>query len=124
MPLTVHHLQISQSERVPWICEELGIDYELKNYKRDPLLAPASYKALHPIGAAPVIQDNGVTIAESGACLEYIAQVYGQGKFFPKPGSKNYAEFLYQWHSANGSVHYEQQSRRLPKQAQVPYSPQ
>lgn len=103
MTFTVHHLQVSQSERVIWLCEELGLDYELKNYQRDPMLAPDSYTALHPIGAAPVITDNGETIAESGACLEYIAQVYGGGKLFPKPGDKNYADFLYWWHSANGT---------------------
>lgn len=104
MTLTVHHLQISQSERVVWLCEELGIDYELKNYKRDPVLAPANYKALHPLEAAPVINDNGKVIGESAACLEYIAHVHGDGKFFVKPGAKEYADFLYYFHFANGML--------------------
>lgn len=104
MTLTVHHLQVSQSERVVWLCEELGINYELKNYKRDPLFAPTNYKALHPTGAAPVIEDNGKVIAESAACVEYIAQVHGNGKFFVKPGQKEYADFVYWFHFANGRL--------------------
>jgi len=102
MTLTVHHLQVSQSERVVWLCEELGIDYELKIYQRDPLFAPADYKALHPTGSAPVIEDNDKVLAESAACVEYIAQVYGRGRFFVKPGDENYADFLYYFHFANG----------------------
>lgn len=101
--LTVHHLQISQSERIPWLCEELNIPYNLKNYKRAPLLAPAEYKALHPSGAAPVIQDGDVTLAESGACVEYIAHKYGNGRLFIKPSDPAYADFLYWWHWSNGT---------------------
>src|SRR5829696_8372473 len=72
--LTVHHLGKSQSERIVWLCEELGIPYELKIYDRDPVtrLAPPEYKALHPLGAAPVITDGDVVLAESGAIIEYI----------------------------------------------------
>lgn len=103
MPLIVHHLHVSQSERVPWLCEELGIDYELKTYDRAPMLAPPEYKALHPTGAAPVIQDGDLTLAESGACLEYIAHRYGAGRFFLKPSDPEYADFLYWWHWANAS---------------------
>ena len=77
--LTVHHLGKSQSERVVWLCEELGIPYELKNYARAPLLAPPEYKALHPIGAAPVITDGDLVLAESGAIVEYIIARYGNG---------------------------------------------
>src|SRR5207237_9111068 len=69
--LTVHHLGKSQSERIVWLCEELGIPYELKCYARAPLLAPPEYKALHPIGAAPVITDGDIVLAESGAIVEY-----------------------------------------------------
>ena len=70
--LTVHHLRISQSERIVWLCEELGIEYDLKLYTRreDNRLAPDEYKALHPMGIAPVITDGDETIAESGAILE------------------------------------------------------
>ena len=80
--LTVHHLGKSQSERIVWLCEELGIPYELKRYTRDPvtMLAPAEYKALHPIGAAPVITDGELVLAESGAVVDYIVAKYGNGR--------------------------------------------
>lgn len=98
MVLTVHHLHMSQSERVPWLCEELGIDYELKLYDRAPIMAPPEYKALHPQGTAPVIQDGDLTLAESGACLEYIAHCHGGGKLFLPPSHPAYPDFLYWWH--------------------------
>ncbi|KAI0201617.1 glutathione S-transferase [Astrocystis sublimbata] len=103
MALIVHHLGVSQSDRVVWLCEELGIEYELKTYKRSPLLAPPEYKALHPLGAAPVIEDGDLKIAESSACLEYIAQIHGKGRFVLAPGNKDYAQFLYWFHFANAS---------------------
>ena len=70
--LTVHHLGVSQSERIVWLCEELGIEYTLKRYDRDPVtrLAPAEYKALHPVGTAPIIQDGDVCMSESGAITD------------------------------------------------------
>ncbi|KAL4803391.1 glutathione S-transferase [Aspergillus unguis] len=106
MTLTVHHLKVSQSERVLWLCEELGIPYELKTYSRTPLLAPPELKAVHPQGSAPAIHDsNGdITLAESGACIEYIAHKYGNGKLFLKPDHPNYADFLYYFHFANGTL--------------------
>jgi glutathione S-transferase len=72
--LTVHHLGKSQSERIVWLCEELGIAYELKLYERDrvTMLAPSEYKALHPAQTAPIIVDGDVVLAESGAIMEYI----------------------------------------------------
>jgi glutathione S-transferase len=103
MGLIVHHLHMSQSERVPWLCEELGIPYELKLYDRAPILAPAEYKALHPQGTAPVIQDGDLTLAESGAVLEYIAHRYGGGRLFLPPSHPAYADFLYWFHWANAS---------------------
>ncbi|KAK5163798.1 Sad1-interacting factor 3 [Saxophila tyrrhenica] len=69
-----------------------------------PLLSPPKYLALHPIGAAPVIEDGEVKIAESGACLEYIIQIHGHGRLAVKPGEKNYAEYLYWWHFGNGTL--------------------
>src|SRR2546421_11355711 len=80
--LTVHHLGRSQSERIIWLCEELAIPYELKRYARDPatMLAPADYKALHPIGTAPVITDGDLVLAESGAVIDYIVAKYGDGR--------------------------------------------
>ncbi|KAA8646810.1 hypothetical protein EYZ11_008595 [Aspergillus tanneri] len=103
MGLTVHHLHLSQSERIPWLCEELGIDYELRLYKRSPLLAPPEYKALHPAGTAPTIQDGELTLAESCACMEYICHKYGQGRLFLHPSHSDYAGFLYWWHWVDGT---------------------
>ncbi|KAK5113996.1 hypothetical protein LTR62_003119 [Meristemomyces frigidus] len=104
MVLTVHHLQVSQSERIVWLCEELAIPYELKLYKRSPLLSPPAYLALHPMGAAPVITDGDITLAESNAITEYILNIYGDGKLVVQPGEKGYAEYLYWLHFANGTL--------------------
>lgn len=106
MPLIVHHLGHSQSDRIVWLCEELGLSYELKKYDRSPLLSPPAYLALHPIGAAPVIEDTdrGVTIAESAACIEYISALYGEGRFTVPPGASNYADYLYWFHFGNGTL--------------------
>lgn len=104
--LTVHHLGISQSDKVVWLCEELGLDYELKFYERDPVtrLAPAEYKALHPAGTAPTIQDGAVTLAESAAVFEYILGKYGNGRLTVAPDAPNYADYLYWFHYAAGTV--------------------
>ena len=104
--LTVHHLGKSQSERIVWLCEELAIPYELKRYARDPvtMLAPADYKALHPIGAAPVITDGDLVLAESGAVVEYIIAKYGDGRLTPKASHPDFAPFLYWFHFANGTL--------------------
>lgn len=104
--LTVHHLGKSQSERIVWLCEELGIPYELKRYTRDPvtMLAPAEYKALHPIGAAPVITDSDLVLAESGAIVDYIMAKYGEGRLVLRPGDPDFAQFLYWFHFANGTL--------------------
>ncbi|KAJ2985249.1 hypothetical protein NUW58_g5636 [Xylaria curta] len=101
--LTLSSQLVSQSDRVVWLCEELGIDYELKVYKRSPYLAPPELKALHPLGSAPVIEDGSMRMAESGACVEYIAQTYGKGQFIIAPGHKDYADYLYWFHFANAS---------------------
>lgn len=103
MTITIHHLHVSSSERVIWLCEELGIEYDLKTYNRSPLLAPPEYKSLHPAGTSPVIQDGDVTLAETGACVEYIAQKYANGRLFLTPTSPFYADFLYWYHWASGS---------------------
>ena len=104
--LTVHHLGKSQSERIVWLCEELEIPYELKRYTRDPvtILAPADYKALHPIGAAPVITDGDLVLAESGAVVDYIVAKYGKGRLVLGPDHPDFAEFLYWLHFANGTL--------------------
>jgi glutathione S-transferase len=104
--LTVHHLGKSQSERIVWLCEELEIPYELKRYTRDPatMLAPPDYKALHPIGAAPVITDGDLVLAESGAIVDYIMAKYGKGRLAPGAGDPGFAQFLYWFHFANGTL--------------------
>ena len=95
--LTVHHLGKSQSERIVWLCEELGIPYELKVYDRHPVtrLAQADYKALHPIGSAPVITDGELVLAESGAIVEYIVAKYGKGRLILAADHPDFAQFLY-----------------------------
>jgi len=104
--LTVHHLGKSQSERIVWLCEELGLPYQLKVYDRDKVtrLAPPEYKALHPLGAAPVIDDNGLVLAESGAIVEYLAAKYGKGRLVLAPDHPDYGQFLYWLHFANGTL--------------------
>ena len=103
--LTVHHLATSQSDRIVWLCEELGIAYDLKRYARDPVtrLAPAEYQALHPIGTAPVITDGDLALGESAAIAEYIIQRHGQGRLAAGPADANYADYLFWFHFANGS---------------------
>ena len=104
--LTVHHLGKSQSERIVWLCEELGTPYELKIYDRDAVtrLAPPDYKALHPLGAAPVIEDGDVLLAESGAIVDYIVAKYGKGRLTLAPEHPDFAQFLYWFHFANGTL--------------------
>ena len=104
--LTVHHLGKSQSERIVWLCEELGIPYELKHTARDSrtMLAPAPYKAMHPIGSAPVITDGDLVLAESGAIVEYIIAKYGNGRLTLPAGHPDFAQYLYWLHFANGTL--------------------
>jgi len=104
--LIVHHLGKSQSERIVWLCEELGIPYELKRYERLPvtMLAPPAYKALHPLGAAPVITDGDVVLAESAAIIEYIAARHGKGRLVLAADHPDFAQFLYWFHFANGTL--------------------
>lgn len=102
--ITVHHLQVSQSERIPWLLEELGVPYELKTYRRAPLFAPPAYKALQHSGAAPVVTDGGLTLAESGACVEYLARAHAGGRLFVAPSEPAYPDFLYWWHWSNGTL--------------------
>ena len=87
--LIVHHLNNSRSQRVLWMLEELGVEYEIKRYQRDPnsMLSPPELRAVHPLGKSPVITDDGQTIAESGAIIEYLNERYGQGRFAPPHGT-------------------------------------
>jgi glutathione S-transferase len=104
--LIVHHLGISQSDRIVWLCEELGIPYELRHYDRDPVtrLAPPEYRALTPFGTAPVITDGDVVLGESAAIVEYLIAIHGNGRFAIAPGQPGYADYLFWFHFANGSL--------------------
>ena len=104
--ITVHHLGISQSERVVWLFEELGIPYALQRYDRDPAtrMAPARYKALSPMGIAPVITDGDLVLGESGAIVEYVITKYGNGRLAVGPDKPNYADYLFWFHFANGTM--------------------
>lgn len=104
--LVVHHLGKSQSERIVWLCEELKIPYELKLYQRDPItnLAPPEYRALTPLGAAPVISDGDLALAESGAVMEYIIARHGNGRLALTAEHPDFAQYLYWFHFANGTL--------------------
>ena len=104
--LTVHHLGWSQSERIVWLCEELGIDYTLKHYRRDPVtrLSPPALKALHPLGAAPVITDGDLLLAESAAIVDYLIQTRGGERLTVARDQPGFADYLYWFHFANGNL--------------------
>jgi len=103
--LTVHHLGISQSERIVWLCEELGLDYALERYERrtDNRLAPDDYKALHPMGVAPVITDGDLVLAESGAICDYLCERYGGGRLVPGRDDPDRAAHLFWFHWSNAT---------------------
>ncbi|MFT3773453.1 MAG: glutathione S-transferase [Minicystis sp.] len=104
--LKVHHLGHSQSERVVWLCEELSVPYELVKYTRDPVsrLSPPELKARHPLGAAPLIEVDGMLLAESGAIVEFILARYGRGRLRHGPDHPDFASYLYWFHFANGNL--------------------
>ena len=104
--LKIHHLGHSQSERIVWLCEELGLPYELVHYTRDAAtrLSPPELKAIHPLGAAPVIEDGGLLLAESAAIVEYIIAKHGGGRLKLAPEHADYAAFLYWFHFSNGNL--------------------
>ncbi|WP_394999756.1 glutathione S-transferase family protein [Sphingomonas sp.] len=103
--LTVHHLGISQSDRIVWLCEELGLPYDLVRYDRDAVtrLAPADYRALTPFGTAPVITDGDLTLGESAAIIDYIVARYADGRLTVGKDAPNFTDYLYWFHFANGS---------------------
>jgi glutathione S-transferase len=104
--ITVHHLNNSRSQRVLWLLEELGVPYEVKRYQRNPatMLAPPELRAVHPLGKSPVITDDGVTIAESGAIVDYLVERYGAGRLAPPPGTPERLRYSYWLHYAEGSA--------------------
>ncbi|MBC7514894.1 MAG: glutathione S-transferase [Alkalinema sp. FL-bin-369] len=104
--ITVHHLNNSRSQRVLWLLEELGLSYEIKYYERDPktMLAPVSLREVHPLGKSPVITDGELTLAESGAIIEYLVKHYGNGRLRPAPDTPEYLRYTYWLHYAEGSA--------------------
>lgn len=103
--ITVHHLDNSRSHRVLWLLEELGVPYEIKQYKREgSLRAPATLRQVHPLGKSPTITDGAETLAESGAILEYLVERHGQGRLAPAPGTPEHLRYRYWMHYAEGSL--------------------
>jgi glutathione S-transferase len=104
--IIVHHLEKSRSQRVLWLLEELGIPYEVRRYPRDPVssLAPPALQAVHPLGKSPVITDGDVTIAESGAIIEYLIERHGNGRLRPAAGTPELLRYRYWLHYAEGSL--------------------
>jgi glutathione S-transferase len=107
--LTLHHLSDSRSQRILWLFEELGIPHEIKKYQRNEQtrLAPPELKQVHPLGKSPVITDSDLTIAESGAIVDYVIRRYGKGAMMPEMGSRDY-EVYNEW------MHYSEGSAMLP----------
>ena len=104
--LTLHHLNDSRSQRILWLLEELGLPYELKRYQRnaETRLAPPELTAVHPLGKSPVITDGGITIAESGAIVDYIVRTYGGGRLQPKAGTAEHEAYQEWLQYAEGSA--------------------
>ena len=104
--LTVHHLENSRSQRVLWLLEELGLPYEIEKYQRDPktMLAPPALAKVHPLGKSPVVTDGALTLAESGAIVEYLVERYGQGGLIPPAGSPERLRYTYWLHFAEGTA--------------------
>ena len=104
--ITVHHLNNSRSQRILWLLEELEVPYEIKFYQRDAVtnLAPPELKAVHPLGKSPVITDGDLTLAESGAIVDYIIRTAGAGRLAPAPGGREHEAYLEWLHYAEGSA--------------------
>jgi glutathione S-transferase len=104
--IVVHHLNNSRSQRILWLLEELGLDYDLERYQRDPatMLAPAALREVHPLGKSPVITDGELTLAESGAIIEYLVERYGEGRLVPEPGTPERLRYIHWMHYAEGSA--------------------
>jgi len=104
--IRIHHLNNSRSQRILWLLEELGLDYEIVHHTRDPEtnLAPASLQAVHPLGKSPVIVDGDITIAESGAIVAYLIRTYGKGRLEAGDSPSEQARYEEWLHYAEGSA--------------------
>lgn len=104
--ITVHHLQNSRSLRVIWLMEELGVDYSVSVYERDPEtnLAPSAYRTLHPLGKAPIVTMGDTTLAETGAIIEHFMDQHPEAGLRPEPGDPAREKYHYWLHAAEGSL--------------------
>lgn len=104
--IVVHHLNHSRSQRVLWLLEELGVRYRIERYERDPktMLAPPALVKVHPLGKSPVITDGRLTVAESGAIIEYLVERHGEGRLAPAVGTPEHLRYRYWLHYAEGSL--------------------
>jgi glutathione S-transferase len=104
--IVVHHLNNSRSQRILWLLEELGLEYEIRKYQRDPktMLAPPELRAVHALGKSPVITDGDAVVAESGAIIEYLVGKYGDGRLAPPAGTPERLHYTYFLHYAEGSA--------------------
>ena len=104
--IVIHHLNNSRSQRILWLLEELGMEYRLEKYSRDPKtnLAPPGLRAIHPLGKSPVMQDGDLILPESGAIIEYLLERYGDGRLAPKPGTPERVRYLYWMHFSEGTL--------------------
>lgn len=106
MALVVHHLENSRSQRLLWLLEELGLDYTIERYARNPetLLAPPELMRVHPLGKSPLLEDEGSVIAESGAIIEHVLDTHGDGRMRPEPGTPEHAAHRFWIHYGEGSL--------------------
>ena len=104
--IKIHHLENSRSQRILWLLEELELDYEIVHYQRDPetMLAPDSLRAIHPLGKSPVLEDDGIIVAETGAIIEYIIDTHGGARLRPEKGTPEGRAWTYWMHYAEGSA--------------------
>lgn len=113
--LVIHHLETSQWERILWLCEELGVPYEMKRHERDAVTrwSPPELQALHPMGTAPVITDGDLVLAESGAIVDYIIAKHGGGRLALKVDHPDFAQYLYWFHFANATFVFSLTTMRI-----------
>ena len=104
--ITVHHLDNSRSLRILWLLEELGLSYDIVAYQRDPqtMRAPAALRQIHPLGKAPVLVDDGLVLAESGAIIETMVERHGAGRLTPAAGTPEQIRYRYWLHYGEGSA--------------------
>lgn len=120
--ITIYHLDRSRSERAVWLMEELEEPYRIEHFDRMPTMeAEPAYKKLHPLGSSPVIADDGKIIAESGAVIEYLANMCGDGRLAIKPGAPDYADYLFWFHFAESSLMPEMVREIMAEFAGVPH---